>query len=134
MAAALLLIGFAVNFYRHYEAMYSARQTDDYFKPAVTSVNGLNSKATMWKTEFEDAKTQFTKTFQIGDTFLQNVQGRVLWLEVLRSVNACLPRSADGFRQSIRCEASSGRNTTAGNADDAPSGFEDHGLRLQASR
>ncbi|MBA4016947.1 MAG: pilus assembly protein PilM [Pirellula sp.] len=92
MAAALLLIGFAVNFYRHYEATYSTRQTEDYFKPAVTSVNGLNSNATIWAKDFEDAKAQFTKTRQIGETFEQNVEGRILWLEVLRSINACLPR------------------------------------------
>lgn len=92
-AAALLLAGFGVNYWRHFEAANSVRQTN-YFGPAVTQAQLLNDDARKWQENYDTAKTEFKKTYQIGDTFLQNVQGRILWLELLRSVNACLPREA----------------------------------------
>ncbi|MGC3970124.1 MAG: pilus assembly protein PilM [Pirellulales bacterium] len=91
MAAAMLLIGFAVNYFMHFKAMESAKQIG-YFEQPVKAVTGLSGNAANWATNYTTAKDAFKKTFQIGQTFEQNVQGRVLWLEVMRSINACLPR------------------------------------------
>jgi len=95
-AAALLLIGLTVNYWKHNEAMKSAMQKGpDGFETPVRAAQTLVSDAQRFKTEYEDAKKQFQRTFQIGDSFKQNVQGRRLWLEVIRVVNECLPRNTD---------------------------------------
>ncbi|MCE9607576.1 MAG: pilus assembly protein PilM [Planctomycetia bacterium] len=100
-AAALLLIGMAVNYTMHHKAVDSVKQPG-YFQPAVAAATGLTKDATEWQTKYTDAKGQFRKTYQIGDTFLQNVQGRILWLELMRSVNACLPREVPAeFRKNF---------------------------------
>lgn len=93
-AAALLLVGLGVNYWRHFEAANSVRQTPDWFAPEVANANRVTADANKWQASYTASKDEFKKTYQIGDTFLQNVQGRLLWLEMMRSVNACLPREA----------------------------------------
>ncbi|MBN8627753.1 MAG: type IV pilus assembly protein PilM [Planctomycetes bacterium] len=93
LAAALVLVGFAVNYFMHYKSVESAKQVG-YFDQPVKGVSALAGNATRWSTEYNNSKDQFKKTFQIGKTFLKNVEGRVLWLDVMRSINACLPRKA----------------------------------------
>jgi len=93
-AAAVVLIGLAGNYFAYHRTMLSAVEFGGKeFKPEAAKVYGLNSNATTWKNDFEEAKSQFLKTKQIGQVFLKNVEGRVLWLEVMRSINACLPRT-----------------------------------------
>lgn len=91
-AASLLMIGMAVNYTKHYQATYSARQDRDWWGAPVAQAVALKGQTDKWATDYNDAKVQFKKTYQIGDTFLQNVQGRILWLEMMRSLNACMPR------------------------------------------
>lgn len=91
-AAALLMIGMGTNYFMHFKATDSTRQDLDWFGRPVTDAGNLTQKTSKWAGDYNDAKERFKKTYQIGDTFLQNVQGRILWLEMMRSLNACMPR------------------------------------------
>lgn len=93
-AAALLLIGLGFNYNKHFQAMQSAMQEgpDGFSKPVAAS-SALVGEAARYKQDYESAKEGFHKTFRIGDSFLQNVQGRRLWLETMWVVNNCLPRN-----------------------------------------
>lgn len=91
-AAAMLMVGMGANYFMHFKATDSSRQDRDWWGPPVAAAGNLNGQANDWARKYTEAKDQFKKTYQIGDTFLQNVQGRILWLEMMRSLNACLPR------------------------------------------
>ena len=93
-AAALLLIGLGINYNQHFKVMKSAMQEGpDGFSRQVAAVSGVTSEANRYKQDFEGAKEAFHKTYRIGDSLLQNVEGRRLWLEVMWVLNGCLPRN-----------------------------------------
>lgn len=93
-AAALLLIGLGFNYNKHFQAMQSAMQEGpDGFQKPVAAAGALVGEANRYKQEYEAAKEGFHRTQRIGDSFLQNVQGRRLWLETMWVVNNCLPRN-----------------------------------------
>ena len=94
--AALLLLGLTFNYMRHHAAMTTAAQGEpggNGFRDPVGQSQGVAGDAQRFRNEFETAKQEFRRTYQIGDTFVKNIDGRALWIEVLRSVNACLPRN-----------------------------------------
>jgi hypothetical protein len=56
-----------------------------------TSADAFIAEATQWRSEFDQAKEAFAKTDEVGQSLLQNVQGRARWLQFLKAVNLCLP-------------------------------------------
>ena len=51
----------------------------------------MQSDANRWKTGADEATNQFNATDQIGQHLVGNVEGRFLWLELLRVIDVCLP-------------------------------------------
>lgn len=93
-AAAVLLLVLTGSYWRQFAAMKTAMQEgDEGFSKPVSAATGLVSEARRYQTEYDESKAAFTRTYQIGDSFTQNVQGRRLWLEVMKVVNECLPRN-----------------------------------------
>lgn len=95
-AAALLLLGLTFNYTKHHTAMTTAAQGDlggTGFAGPVNDARGVASRASQYRNEFNAAKEEYQTTKQIGFTFIKNIDGRTLWPEVLRSINACLPRN-----------------------------------------
>jgi type IV pilus assembly protein PilM len=93
-AAALLLVGFTVNYGKHFAAMKSAMlEGPEGFAKPVAAATALKTEVDGYAAQFEEARGAFRKTYQIGDSFLQNVQGRRLWLESMWVINSCLPQN-----------------------------------------
>ncbi len=88
-AAALLLAAFAFSFGS--DSLSVARLDDSVFGSALSAANAASSEANKWKSEVESAKAGFNLTNSIGEHLVSNVEGRVLWLEVLKAINSCLP-------------------------------------------
>jgi type IV pilus assembly protein PilM len=91
-AAALLLIGMTINYGMHYIAWTTADVDTTEMKQAIAATNSLQSEAKSLdakQTAYTDA---FDNTTKIATKLQSNVDGRLLWLELLKAVEAALPR------------------------------------------
>ncbi len=89
MVAALLL-GCAINFFGHWRAWNSVALNR--FKTEIDEASRITKSAQDEKAGYDTALEEFKKTNQIGESLVGNVEGRVLWLEVLEALDQCLPR------------------------------------------
>jgi type IV pilus assembly protein PilM len=93
-AAACLMLGLTFSFGGDWRAWNVVHE--DRWKDAVGNadsvVQGINAEETAFNTE----KTAFTSTAAVGINLTANVEGRLLWVEMLKAVNACLPRDFQG--------------------------------------
>ena len=95
-AAALLLSGMAVNYFAYYSAWRSAA-TDRTFSPAMASaldaskkqVEEIDQGCSANKRRLVDKFDDITK---IGQNLQSNVDGRLLWLELLKAVDSAMPK------------------------------------------
>ncbi len=93
-AAATLLLGCTISFTAHSIALSGVNKDAGWATPE-SSAQSTISQATNWRSEAEDAQGQFEEIGSVGDNLTSNVDGRILWLEMLRTVNECLPRDND---------------------------------------
>ena len=101
-AAAVLLLGIGISFMSFSMALgtVSADKSYEGVKWAVgeSEAERVSREATRLRTETENARNQFKAIDEIGKHLVGNVEGRILWLEVLRVFNDALPRNPDGKR------------------------------------
>ena len=90
--AALLLLGVTISFASFARALGTVDKK--IFAAAESQATVVQSDANRWKSAADDAKNQFAATDQIGQHLVGNVEGRFLWLELLRAINVCLPHDA----------------------------------------
>jgi type IV pilus assembly protein PilM len=88
MVAALLL-GCAINFLGHWRAWNSV--ADERFKTAVGQASEVEGEASREKAAYDSAKAEFDQATKTGESLVGNVDGRLLWLEMLKAVDQCLP-------------------------------------------
>jgi type IV pilus assembly protein PilM len=88
-AAAVLLLGCAINFAGQSLALNSV--DEEPFKEAEQKCSSVVSQSQRIKGDNETARQEFKATDQIGQHLVGNVENRILWLELLRAINACLP-------------------------------------------
>jgi type IV pilus assembly protein PilM len=88
-AAAVLLLGCCLS----YAAYCLAMSTVDpgKWQAAERQAGDVIGKANRFKTEADQATTEFKATDQIGQHLVGNVEGRIHWLELLKAINGCLP-------------------------------------------
>ncbi|HEY5312774.1 MAG TPA: type IV pilus assembly protein PilM [Pirellulales bacterium] len=114
-AAALLLLGCSASYFRHFTALESVSldaASPHSFNTAKQSADAFIRDAGDWSLRFDEAKTVFVKTDEVGQSLLQNMTHRELWLRLLKAVNVCLPRNGDkerpkdiAKRDEIKCDA-----------------------------
>ncbi|NUQ61850.1 MAG: type IV pilus assembly protein PilM [Pirellulales bacterium] len=95
-AAALLLLAFTISFVSHSMALSTVAES--LFGQAETAATQVTGEASRLAGEANTARGQFESTDAIGQNLISNVEGRVLWLELLRALNACLPADPAGKR------------------------------------
>ena len=88
-AAAVLMLACCV----HYAASSLALNTvnESTWSQAESQAKALAAKAGQLKSEYDQARSEFQATDQIGQHLVGNVEGRLRWLELLKAVNGCLP-------------------------------------------
>ncbi|HEY4232388.1 MAG TPA: pilus assembly protein PilM [Lacipirellulaceae bacterium] len=96
-AAALLLSGMAVNYFSYYSAWRSAA-VDKSFSPAMAnalkaSKDQVTQSANLAK-EQSDLAAKFDDITKIGQNLQSNVDGRLLWLELLKAIDTAMPKDA----------------------------------------
>jgi len=91
-AAAALLMGLTINYFGHYASLVSADTTDPQMSQALTAAKSTAAEAKKFADEHAALKAEFEKITGIGDSLQSNVDGRLLWLEMLKAVDAALPK------------------------------------------
>lgn len=87
--AAALLLGCTVNFFGHWRAWNSVAESK--FKQALSQATQAEQTSKTEKSGYETALGEFKSTSEIGDGLIGNVDGRLLWLEMMTALNQCLP-------------------------------------------
>ena len=89
-AAAALLMGMSVSavweYWRPWNTVHESHYTS-----AESESRSASQEADTLKASFEQAVTEFQGTDELGKHLVENVTQRELWLEMLRSINLCLP-------------------------------------------
>jgi type IV pilus assembly protein PilM len=91
-AAALLLAGFTINYFGHYSSLMTADTSDPQMAQELTSAKSAADTAKKFADEHTTLKSSFEAVTTIGNNLQSNVDGRLLWLEVLKAVDAALPK------------------------------------------
>ena len=88
-AAAVFLLGCAISFASHTLALGTV--DPDLWRNAESRATAVATRASTVQSQAEEAVQAFDGTRQIGDHLIGNVEGRIVWLEVLKAINECLP-------------------------------------------
>jgi type IV pilus assembly protein PilM len=94
-AAAVLLLGMAVNYGSHYRSWKSAdtsQETNPAMYRALENSKSWAQTAGNWESTNSSLRSQFEQIVQIGKNLQSNVDGRLLWLELLNAVDEALPK------------------------------------------
>ncbi len=91
-----LLLGCTINFMGHWRAWNSV--ADDKFKEALAKADSTAGAASSEKSGYEAALGEFKQTNEIGAGLVGNVDGRLVWLEMLKALNQCLPSDPEDKR------------------------------------
>jgi type IV pilus assembly protein PilM len=93
-AAALLMIGLTINYASHYSAFKSV-DIDSVSAPtmaqAIKKSQSWSQQASSMASENSNLKSKFDGIVKIGQNLQSNVEGRLLWLELLKAIDAALP-------------------------------------------
>ncbi len=88
-AAAVLMLACTISYASFSLALGTVDKND--FSKAEQAAGNVAGEAARFKTESDSARSEFDVTDEIGQHLVGNVEGRILWLELLRTINACLP-------------------------------------------
>jgi type IV pilus assembly protein PilM len=88
-AAAVLLLGCTISLVSFSRALGTV--DEEKFAPSEQKLQSVADKAARFERETSAAKDEFKRIDEIGQNLVSNVEGRLLWLELLKVVNKCLP-------------------------------------------
>ena len=89
-AVAALLLACGIGFATGSRALGTVDK--DWWKDAEKTAQDQDKESKRLIAEKDAAVAEFRKIDQIGEHLVGNVQRRILWLEVLKATNECLPR------------------------------------------
>ncbi|MGI5831542.1 MAG: pilus assembly protein PilM [Thermoguttaceae bacterium] len=92
--AALLLLAFAVQYINSTSALATVRNSN--LVSAVNDAKRVRSESEKLNKDAKDKIDQFKKMDVIGKTLTSNVEGRVTWIELIKTINAFL-KIPEGF-------------------------------------
>lgn len=91
-AVAMLLVGMTINYMGHYSSWKSADKDEPAMKDAIAASGSAKQAASGFESEFNTIRGQFDEITKIGQNLQSNVDGRLLWLELLKAIDAALPK------------------------------------------
>jgi type IV pilus assembly protein PilM len=98
-AAAVLLLGCTISYASFSRAMGTmGTKEDGPFKSSEALAEEAVKTSQDLKTEADGHEDQFRGTDDIGKHLVENIEGRLRWLELLKAVNSCLPSDTEGQR------------------------------------
>ena len=97
---AALLMGMTFNYAMHVSA-WRDTATDD-MASAERALKSVTQKASGFQTSSDEIRNSFTQIKLTGERLVSNVEGRLLWLEVLKAVEEAIPRDPRPIRRTRR--------------------------------
>jgi type IV pilus assembly protein PilM len=88
-AAAVLLTGLTLSYASY--AMALRTVNEERFSAVEQQAASVNSRSAEFKRLVEEAKNTFNGTNTIGQHLVGNIEGRLLWMELLKAINESLP-------------------------------------------
>ncbi len=95
-AVSVVLMACSISFAAHSRAL--SGMAEGLWSDAVSQADATAREGNGYETAYGQSETKFTTRDQIGQTLVENVDNRILWLEMLRAVNECLPKDEPGNR------------------------------------
>ncbi len=86
---AVLLLGCTISFFGHWRAWNSVAESR--FEDAERKATSASSQANNEKSAYDVSVTAFKDMNRMGEGLIGNVDGRLLWLELYKAINQCLP-------------------------------------------
>ena len=87
---AALLMGMTFNYAMHVSA-WQDTATDD-MKRAESKLKQVQTESSGFKNTSDEIRTAFTTIKDTGNKLVSNVEGRLLWLELLKAIEVAIPR------------------------------------------
>src|SRR3954447_10669076 len=91
-AVALLLVGLTINYFANYAALLSANTDDPSMKKALAAAKEVATKVTTFTTANTAFVGEFDDSVKTAKNLQSNVDGRLLWLELFKAIDAALPK------------------------------------------
>jgi type IV pilus assembly protein PilM len=91
-AAAVLLLGLSVNYFGHYSSLMTANTDDPDMAQQLSQAASVKTNATNLESEHTTLTTRFDDILKIANNLQSNVDGRLLWLELLKAIDTALPK------------------------------------------
>jgi type IV pilus assembly protein PilM len=88
-AAAVLLTGLTLSYASY--AMALKTVSEERFNSVEQQAASISTKSSDFKRQIEEAKSSFAVIDKIGQHLVGNIEGRLLWMELLKAVNESLP-------------------------------------------
>ena len=92
-AAALLLLGCTLNFVGHQRVL--ATVDNPAWSDAESKADSVAGYSSKLKSEESQAVSDYEGVNEIATNLTGNVEGRLVWLELLTAINQCLPSDAE---------------------------------------
>jgi type IV pilus assembly protein PilM len=91
-AVALLLVGLTINYFMHYAALLTANKDDPQMATQIKGAQDIAKTVTDFVSENTTLVAQFDKVVTTAKNLQSNVDGRLLWLELFKAIDAALPK------------------------------------------
>src|SRR5690606_32428345 len=91
-AAALLMTGLTINYFGHYASVSSANVDDPAMKQQLSAAQSTVSNVSSLASQHSELTTKFDTIVNTGKNLQSNVDGRLLWLELLKAIDTALPK------------------------------------------
>jgi type IV pilus assembly protein PilM len=88
-SAAMILLACTATFVSQVRGWSSVKK--ERFASAEAAAKAVNTKATQYDADAKKAMEAYTATDRVGVNVVESVEGRLRWLELLKTLNACLP-------------------------------------------
>ncbi|MGI9457591.1 MAG: pilus assembly protein PilM [Aeoliella sp.] len=98
-AAAVLMVGMTGNYFSHYSAFASADVTKPEMAKALSAAGSATSQARGFEGDHATLKTTFEDIDTIRKNLRSNDDGRLLWLELIKALDAVLPKDTRPMAQ-----------------------------------
>ncbi len=99
-AAAALLVALAANVAGNWKEYNSVRPTEEVVS-AESVANNLIQTASRLTSAFEESRVKLAKTNQVGHHLVPNLEGRLVWLELFKAIDECLPGDTDPIQETL---------------------------------
>ncbi|MDO4570900.1 MAG: pilus assembly protein PilM [Planctomycetia bacterium] len=88
-ATALLMLGATVNYWAHVNIQASVDKNA--WRGAESAAESLSGQASSEESKAKEVDSALEEVDVIGKTLIGNVEKRLLWIELLKGINSCLP-------------------------------------------